>query len=377
HQVQRIELAHQAVVEYKQLTQRLPHSQSDLVAMLPLFDTLYRAQKQLSDIKLPWLFSQVSSKHDQVMTAVPQLYQQALQMQFIPGLKNLLEEQLSSQRVMDPRYAYPTLKTYLMLGKPEQLNKAYFKAWFMRHFKGQPKVQEQLQKYLDIILAHSWVPIQLNPLLVSQTQQVLTMVPETMLAYVVLQDQAAMQLPEYQTILDTQDMRAIFADPMPSLYTKEGFDLVYSKLIPAVVKQVVETDQVLGEKRFSAGRKPDAVIQGVRDLYLIDYSKIWNKFISRLKLQPIRDLQQLDHVLQAAPVAFAKLEKAIVHNTLLDIKNPPPEAPNINDQFSEIKTAHLKPAIKQLQALQIVIAPVLKSDNLSQTALAASPKIAG
>jgi type VI secretion system protein ImpL len=393
HQVQRIEIAKQAVIEYKRLTQRLPQSHADnMLAVLPALNTLHQAQQQLLGMKLPWLFSMVSDKYRQTMNAVPELYQQTLQMQFIPGIKYLLEEQLSSQRVMDPRYAYPTLKTYLMLGQPAQLQsqaqRAYFKAWFIRdfqtRFKSQPKVQEQLRVYLDVVLDKSWAPVPLNGLLISQNRQILSMVPEPMLAYLILQDQMTHQAPGYlsmKEIVGAEGERVLFADPMPMLYTKTSFDVVYNKTIPMIVKQVMESDPVLGEKQYAKNRKSDGLLQAVRDLYLLDYSKIWDKFESRLKLKPTRDLPQIERVLSeltVTPSPLLMLVQTIATNTTLIISNPPPEAPEINDQFEDIKsllTPDKKPTklfqdtLKQLQALHAYIVPVMRADHLGKAAL--------
>jgi type VI secretion system protein ImpL len=395
-QIQRIEIAKQAIIEYKQLTQRLPQSHADnMLAVLPALNTLHQADQQLSGMKLPWLFSIVSDKYRQTMNAVPQLYQQTLQMQFIPGLKHILEEQLSSQRVMDPRYGYPALKTYLMLGQPAHLQGAqsqrdYFKAWFIRdwqsRFKTQRKVQEQLRTYLDVVLDKSWAPVPLNALLINQNRQLLSMVPEPMLAYMMLQDQVKQQTPEYllaKDMLGAEGERTVFVDPMLMLYTRVGFDVAYNKTIPMIVKQVMETDFVLGEKQAAKNRPSSGLVQAVRDLYLIDYSKIWHKFESRLALKSTRDLQQIERVLNEltkTPSPLLSIVNVITENTTLLISNPPPEAPNINEQFKEIKallTKERKPAklfqdtLTQLDALHKYIAPIVRADNLGKAALEA------
>jgi type VI secretion system protein ImpL len=238
-------------------------------------------------------------------------YHRALNTILLPRIADELKAQLQSAAAQ-PDILYQYLKAYLMLGKPEHLDKQQLsfliKLDWQQTFASRPDVLQQLGVHLKSLLDDQkrLRPLPLDDTLVEQTRNAVRRASLARLMYDLL---------KLSRVDDTShDLRLDIAagigaertlmrksgkplsEVVPGLYTRPVFDQIVSSGTVGLVKQFSEDSWVMGDSAFdlqSATRMGSEVL----DLYADDYIQTWDGILNDVTVVPLKSLAQTSEAL--------------------------------------------------------------------------------
>lgn len=308
-----------AAEESKDATQITQKTALNLQALA----ALSQANSLLTQSKLTWLQALVDKNTSLTLPAYTQkTLQRALQQTFGPQLKSCLEHDLLVTG-SDPDKVYTQLKTYLMLAEPKhreipQLSKAITACWAgeLNHLS---TTATNLPTHLTATLAQTLPVMALNRAVITFARTQLENLQPSLLAYLVLKDQASAEAALSLPISTAPDPlgNLLFAprkiNPIPYLYTAKGFQQVFSGQLQAAVHTAVKGNWVLGSKvkPLPENLDGDLLLQQVSELYLNDYANWWDTSLAAFEMVKIKDIQQAAGVLKRLSQTTSLLQQLL------------------------------------------------------------------
>jgi type VI secretion system protein ImpL len=309
-----------------------------LRALLPRLDALREARDAFGDSG--WSMHLGLYQGHKLEQAAGHAYAQRLKDQLLPLILRRLAERLGGPESADPDILHELLRTYLMFGQPERLDRNIATAWIRgdweREFGAEPEVLARLSRHLDRLLTLRLDPVPLDDNLIALSRERLSQVPEAIQVYGRFRSEALLDSshdfrlgevlgPAAGRVLVAADGRDIGRLTVPGLYTAWGYSELFLKKSLDFVRDALAGHWVSGRPSAADPMEIERLHARFRDLYLADYQKAWSDLVGALRLRRARDLNQtiewLD-LLSRPDTPLRPLLQAIEANTSLSRISP-------------------------------------------------------
>lgn len=326
---------------------------TDVVALLPLLRSVRQlaAASEVTGGKtnaVPWSMGFGLYQGGKLSAAADQSYRRLLQDAFLPRLALRVEQLMTGAGADNAELLYEGLKAYLMLQQPEHFEPAALKVFIAADWESSlPRdvtldQRQELETHLAALFERGAVvsPMPANAALIARARDLLSRSTTEQRIYNRLKRQGVgSDIPEF-TIARAAGPSASLVfmrasgEPLtrgvPGLYSFDGYHKAFLKEAERVSRQlegeqhwVLGTTSTVADKAQAAAARAggtDAVLEGVRRLYLEDYASIWETFVRDIRvIRPPGMAQsiQLAQVLSAGDSPLPTLMRAIVKEVTL------------------------------------------------------------
>ena len=319
----------------------LPESPT-LMAILPLLDTIRivpAGYAHRDESVSPWMQFGLYQGSRLGPVAID-VYQQLLRNHLQPRLVQRLEEVLRRGEANHVEYLYQALRIYLMLGDRKHADDDAIQAWFDFDFNNNLPQADELQIKNLSAHVHAWLAmsdeqksafIEPNQALVKEVRRVVAQTPLAQRLYTRISKEILQSdLTEFSistaggpaaTLALMRPSGLPLTRGVPGLYTIAGYRQFVSTSERVITEQVLESWVMGRQEEFAS---PDALSQlraTLRTLYLNEYIRQWNDFVSDIALLPFASLEEgarLTSILAGADSPLRMLVTAIRAETHLD-----------------------------------------------------------
>jgi type VI secretion system protein ImpL len=316
---------------------------ADVVPLLPALAASRALPAKVAPEDVGWSHGFGLYQGRRLEAAAAVSYDQLLADTLPPRLTARIEQQLrSSGGNLDA--LYEALKAYIMLTTPERFDAASVRQivmddWNKTLLSSIPAEERALlDQHLDALLASSGrrALLKQDVQLVATVRDQLRNVSLAQRIYTRLRLQGAgKEFPDFTARKFGGDLTdSVFVSAsgqrltrgVPGLYTKDGYEKGFKKLVDQVAQQLAEEERwVLGASDAGASRLADPlfvrrVIEEVRRTYLNEYITVWDAFINDIKLRRIVGLREsldVTRALSAPENPLVPLMRAIARETTL------------------------------------------------------------
>jgi type VI secretion system protein ImpL len=316
---------------------------SDVIGLLPLLESVQRIADVSGVDSAPFSMGFGLYQGDKLAAASRHAYRKLLQDTFMPRLALRVEQQLRTDARDNPELLYEGLKAYIMLQDPQHFNANALKAYITADWENSlgsevtNRQRNELEKHLSNLLDSGDAvasPISPNARLIADSRLAIARTPLATRIYNRLKRQGvASNLPEFTianaagpsaALVFTRASGKPLSSGVPGLYSFNGYHKAFVIESERVTGQLAnEEGWVLGTEGASRLTDPSAkarLVEDVRRLYLEDYARIWEAFVSDIKLLRAGNLQQsiqLARILSAPDSPLPLLLRAIVKEVTL------------------------------------------------------------
>lgn len=319
-------------------------------------DMLHNVIHQLDNQEGAWYNHIGMRQADNLRNKTEVIYNKLLTTEFLPYLQRTLEIQLQNTPNENINQLYATLKTYLMLSELKRLDPKFFTAWFDNYWQqlhDNPIKLSNLNNHLTALFKQGFKAQTVNPQLIASKRNILTGIPQSRLVLTILQNQ-------YQRSpikLATNSELKIFNDlptEVPGIYNIQNFQNVYYKEITNTCQEITHGDWVLGKQQQTAfsNISLNQLATEVKAIYLNEYSQVWSEILTKIKLDNIKNLDQVVMMLELLNNPQSPLVQLI--NTIRDNTQPISDSVEFTQQISS-----------RFIALTALSADLLKNSNQS------------
>ncbi|MEE1924031.1 type VI secretion system membrane subunit TssM [Pseudomonas sp. 148P] len=269
--------------------------QDDALAILPLLDTSLAAVQVFPPASNLALHERNGLYQGEPSAAVlRQRYAHELNEQLLPRVAQQLEGQIRAN-LNDRDALLDHLRAYLMLGLPEQRDRATLEQWaatdWSRRYAGEPEARSRLSEHFSRLLEQP-LRYPLDDTLVAQARQSLQKVPLASLAYRSLQERSR-ALPQYRLDQHLGPQGGLFEGGhtvIPGLYTQKGYQQQFLVHASGLVRELLRDNWVTGQSSSLDPLQLQTLMAEVEQLYFHDYATHWNQALARLTLRPLDSL---------------------------------------------------------------------------------------
>ena len=273
---------------------------------------------------------------DKLGQAAKTAYQNGLYQLFVPYLlESLADEMQANAQHRD--YLYETLKTYLMLFKPEHYEEQQISDWFNqyieRRFQGQnsQSLRLSLQNHLQALLDNGVKGAVYHEELVATSRQMLLTVPLAERAYQRIRTELAQShIPDFKLsdVLGTDSISVItrksgsaLQQGISGLYTYQGFHGLFNIEKRRIIRSLMEDSWVYGDLADSDNDKQDGSLsEQVTQKYLRDYAYQWQQLLDDISVTPVTNVEQgvfVTRVLSGPEQPIQSIIRAVQQNVRL------------------------------------------------------------
>ncbi|KJV48513.1 type VI secretion system protein ImpL [Pantoea sp. BL1] len=284
----------------------------DLFALMPYLNMLLHLpeSKDFSLQEPPltrrmWLYRGI-----EVSDASQALYSKALKQLLLPQVAQNITRWLRNDNGSDADYSYEALKAYQMLYQPKHYDGKFLQAWLMLNISRelpqnvtQQEVKQlawHLQQLLETQIQSS--PYAQDDALVKREQALINQMPLSQRVYGRLKrllqrdgslptvTLAALGGPQSELVFSRKSGKSV-NDGVAGLYTPDGYWQYVDKQIVPVTQALYQDDRwVLGGTTQQENSQQTDL--AVRRLYMQDYIRQWEQFLSDIQLNNSADLAQ-------------------------------------------------------------------------------------
>jgi len=288
-------------------------------------------------------------------------------------LQKTLEEELTVTELMDYKYLYDTLKTYIMLGDSSKMDIDYVKGWFEKYWQkkyaNNLDQSRHLTKQLAMILPQG-ITIKPAAQIISTARSMLNShnIPKEDLVYSVLEKEYS-----HQNLVFKFDDKEI---KISKLYTADNLAKVYDKQIPQMAYSLSRKngDWVLLESDEAQPILPqadmDKLVANLRALYLKNYIDAWNNTSQDIKIPDFSEIKKMQRF--AADVSnsnYPLLSFLKMMQINLSSKDAPPEFRKLVDaKIVGIYGADIKSIYSGISGLNDYLSKITSSSDVDKTA---------
>ncbi|NKB46757.1 MAG: hypothetical protein GKR77_03125 [Legionellales bacterium] len=255
---------------------------ANLFELIGALRSLADVEQQLAAQKSVWLFAPPFRELAALRQDLTTTQQQISQRQLLPLLAHHLEQTITDSEKVKPEQTYRTLKAYLMLGNPDQLDGSYFIRWleiYLQHSLqfSAAQVAQVLPAIQATITVHP-TPIALDRQVIRQARQQLAQLPAGWLVYLLIKEQRAMD---------------VTSNTIPYLFTPAGFQAMMQSFIPQAIAQLHSGDEILGHIVAKSSLSLQQLREETLQVYAQDYINWWQSFIPNRTLFSLETLAQI------------------------------------------------------------------------------------
>lgn len=354
--------------QVEQLGQQLERQgNGDLFALVPYLNTLLQLPKS-ADFSLedPPLTRRMGLyRGTEVSDATRTLYDKALKQLLLPQVAQNITRWLRNDNGSDADYSYEALKAYQMLYQPKHYDGKFLHAWLMLNISRelpqnvtQQEVKQlawHLQQLLETQIQSS--PYAKDDALVKREQALINQMPLSQRVYGrlkrLLQRDGSLQ-PVTLAVLGGPQSELVFSrksgksvnDGVAGLFTPDGYWQHVDKQIAPVTQALFQDDVwVLGG--VASPENSQQTDLAVRQLYVQDYIRQWEQFLSDIQLNSSADLSQRINTARLLSGNHSPLRQLVVNlSKLLTLNRAQPD-----EQSAQAQPATGNSATRTLEAL--------------------------
>lgn len=302
---------------------------TDAEQALSAINDLLQISHHLQSIHQPWLSRLRHSSSDKLDAVSERVYNNAIGSMLSQQLQQVIQQQLSQGRALDPGVLYGAVATTMMLGDPQHFDKSMVKDWLQHYWqyelKIDPQTVSQMRHHVDHYLDDYHQPIQIDATLIASARHALYELPVEqlvlgMVEYHYVNQQRYLPLPviDKQPVFLSEKSQIV----LPALYTRGQFNHVYEKAIEDAATQLRFGNWILGVRVVQ--EMPDNfdnIVDQAKRYYMHQYIEHWQAILNRLTLESITDGVRLVKILDALghdQSALNQLLKTIAYNTNIE-----------------------------------------------------------
>jgi type VI secretion system protein ImpL len=293
----------------------------DMAAVKQALDSVEQgAQSPSFDVNNPPLLYGLGLSQASYLTAGAQIgYGHLLDHALMPRVVQRLEERLRAANRDNLELAYEALKAYLMIYEPSHFDAEALKSWVTLDWDTNlantmnAQQRAELGTHLDDALARGAPPTTapMDKALVASVREMLVAYPlEYRIFSRLKRSGVGRDLPEFSVAgaagpNATQVFERASGQPLtkgiPGLFTRDGYFKAFKPAVPKVAQQLADEDGwVLGRAGAGSGTNAakaavtgdEAVINGVRRLYLQEYIKVWDQYLADVRMVKLGGLDR-------------------------------------------------------------------------------------
>jgi type VI secretion system protein ImpL len=320
-------------------------TQVDLRAMPPLYSAVRAlpVTERVDPASPPWSYGFGLFQGTKLAEAADQSYHRLLGQTLAPTLADRIAAVLR-RGAANPELQYETLKTYVMLRTPEQLDLQAVRGWIAFDLEVNPvpgmgpDERRALMKHVDALLARGAFQdaVRTDDKLIAEVRASLARTPFPQRVYERLKRQGVGDFPDFRitaaggpssALVFTRRSGQSLNDGVPGLYTYDGYHKGFSKALDNVIRDLAaEEVWVLGirdsenARRAADPRTRDSLVDEVKRLYLQDYASTWEKFVADIGVvqgNTLSETIQTARTLSAPDSPLPRLLRAIVREVSL------------------------------------------------------------
>ena len=245
---------------------------------------------------------------DKLGQAAKTAYQNALYQRFVPYLlASLTDEMQVNAEHRD--YLYETLKTYLMIFRPEHFEAEQINAWFAlyteRQYPGDvsQSLRLSLQNHLQATLELGVKGAELDQNIVASARDMLLTVPLAERAYQRIRTELGKShIPDFRLVdvLGSDGVKVVqrksgqpLQQGISGLYTYKGFHGLFNVEKRRIIRSLMEDSWVYGELTDNGDEAADGTLsEQVTQKYLRDYIYQWQELLADISIRPVTDVEQ-------------------------------------------------------------------------------------
>ena len=354
--------------QVEQLGQQLERQgNGDLFALVPYLNTLLQLPKS-ADFSLedPPLTRRMGLyRGTEVSDATRTLYDKALKQLLLPQVAQNITRWLRNDNGSDADYSYEALKAYQMLYQPKHYDGKFLHAWLMLNISRelpqnvtQQEVKQlawHLQQLLETQIQSS--PYAKDDALVKREQALINQMPLSQRVYGRLKrllqrdgslqpvTLAALGGPQSELVFSRKSGKSV-NDGVAGLFTPDGYWQHVDKQIAPVTQALFQDDVwVLGG--VASPENSQQTDLAVRQLYVQDYIRQWEQFLSDIQLNSSADLSQRINTARLLSGNHSPLRQLVVNlSKLLTLNRAQPD-----EQRAQAQPATGNSATRTLEAL--------------------------
>lgn len=349
-------------------------SSGDLFALVPYLNTLLQLPKS-ADFSLedPPLTRRMGLyRGTEVSDATQALYDKALKQLLMPQVAQNITRWLRNDNGSDADYSYEALKAYQMLYQPKHYDGKFLHAWLMLNISRelpqnvtQQEVKQlawHLQQLLETQIQSS--PYAKDDALVKREQALINQMPLSQRVYGrlkrLLQRDGSLQPvtlsalggPQSELVFSRKSGKSI-NEGVPGLFTPDGYWQHVDKQIAPVTQALYRDDAwVLGAVATQESSQQTDL--AVRQLYVQDYIRQWEQFLSDIQLNSSADLSQRINTARLLSGTHSPLRQLVINLSKLltltqnqpDDKTPPPQSASDNSATRTLEALFSSPGAR-------------------------------
>lgn len=354
--------------QVEQLGQQLERQgNGDLFALVPYLNTLLQLPKSADfSLEEPPLTRRMGLyRGTEVSDATRTLYDKALKQLLLPQVAQNITRWLRNDNGSDADYSYEALKAYQMLYQPKHYDGKFLHAWLMLNISRelpqnvtQQEVKQlawHLQQLLETQIQSS--PYAKDDALVKREQALINQMPLSQRVYGRLKrllqrdgslqpvTLAALGGPQSELVFSRKSGKSV-NDGVAGLFTPDGYWQHVDKQIAPVTQALFQDDVwVLGG--VASPENSQQTDLAVRQLYVQDYIRQWEQFLSDIQLNSSADLSQRINTARLLSGNHSPLRQLVVNlSKLLTLNRAQPD-----EQSAQAQPATGNSATRTLEAL--------------------------
>ncbi|MBN6030176.1 type VI secretion system membrane subunit TssM [Pantoea ananatis] len=340
----------------------------NLFALVPYLNTLLHLPESASfSLEHPPLTRRMGLyRGTEVSDATQALYERALKQLLMPQVAQNITRWLRNDTGSDADYSYEALKAYQMLYQPKHYDGKFLQAWMMLNISRelpqdvtQAEVKQlawHLQQLLETQIQSS--PYAKDDALVKREQALISQMPLSQRVYGRLKrllerdgSMSAVTLsalggPQSELVFSRKSGKSV-NEGVSGLFTPDGYWNHVDKQIAPVTDALYKDDiWVLGAETAHEDSKQTDL--AVRQLYIQDYIRQWEQFLSDIQLNSSADLTQRINTARLLSGNHSPLRQLVINlSKQLTLTRAQPEDKNAKDTAASSDNS----ATRTLQAL--------------------------
>ncbi|WP_210523694.1 type VI secretion system membrane subunit TssM [Pantoea ananatis] len=340
----------------------------NLFALVPYLNTLLHLPESASfSLEHPPLTRRMGLyRGTEVSDATQALYERALKQLLMPQVAQNITRWLRNDTGSDADYSYEALKAYQMLYQPKHYDGKFLQAWMMLNISRelpqdvtQAEVKQlawHLQQLLETQIQSS--PYAKDDALVKREQALISQMPLSQRVYGRLKrllerdgsmspvTLSALGGPQSELVFSRKSGKSV-NEGVSGLFTPDGYWNHVDKQIAPVTDALYKDDiWVLGAETAHEDSKQTDL--AVRQLYIQDYIRQWEQFLSDIQLNSSADLTQRINTARLLSGNHSPLRQLVINlSKQLTLTRAQPEDKNAKDTAASSDNS----ATRTLQAL--------------------------
>lgn len=260
-------------------------------------------------------------------------YLGTLNSRFIPAIRSAAERKIDAS-LDNVSELKPSLRAYLMLCQPSNIDKKFLNNWLDRQWSeqylGNADIQTDMRHHMDYLLANGIIPVEPNADIVERARKALLKIPLAELAYQQMKEESDESGKAPFTFRAAIGESPFDGDTyaIPALYTRSGYEEYLIKRCPDIIRGLTDDGWIFGSNPILlSALDMDKVHKDVRAMYFRDYIQYWSKAVQNLSVRTpgtLTDAQKLAEQMTGgiSPVVLAIRE--VKNNTTFVIENTDP-----------------------------------------------------